>query len=180
MHDVYCNQRIQKQASCPPWASIQLHGLFAHRSHKSHDTPSCRPWEAGVGTGSELWQAVPSLPEPLSCLPSQPAVGTADSAPGTCKPASPSPTSTPGRRPPPSPPKHRLLTAGDQEHWELDAFCFGGALGALSQEVAHPEFKPCLCLHPAPLGGKGGAVSALPHLGVTDDFRGHANTRCDF
>lgn len=109
MHDVYCNQRIQKQASCPPWASIQLHGLFAHRSHKSHDTPSCRPWEAGVGTGSELWQAVPSLPEPLSRLPSQPAVGTADSAPGTCKPASPSPTKYPWEEAPPFSPEAQAL-----------------------------------------------------------------------
>ena len=73
MVDVYYNQRIQKRASCSPWARIQPHSLFVRRSHKSHDSPSCRPQEDGVGTGSELWQActVSSRTSLLLVLPAQ-------------------------------------------------------------------------------------------------------------
>lgn len=98
MHDVYYNQRIQKQASCPPWASIQLHGLFAHRSHKSHDTPSCRPWEDGVGTALSAGRlCLLSQSLPLACPTSQ-LLGPAGSAPGKCHRAHPAPTPprTPG------------------------------------------------------------------------------------
>ena len=77
MVDVYYNQRIQKRASCPPWARIQTHSLFVRRSHKSHDSPSCCPQEDGVGTGPELWQACTfssrTSPSPilLTVLPTQ-------------------------------------------------------------------------------------------------------------
>ena len=72
MVDVYYNQRIQKRASCPPWARIQPHSVFVRRSHKSRDSTSCRPQDDGVGTGSELWQAC-TFSSRTSLLPILPA-----------------------------------------------------------------------------------------------------------
>lgn len=124
--DVYYNQRAPKQASRLPWAGVQLHSWFARRSHKSHDIPSCRSWEDGVGTGSELWQAVLSLPEPPSRLPSGPA-----SEPSTFKmpPSwlrSPDPALLLGRRPLPLSEPQAL---GDRAPGSArSSFCISGGM----------------------------------------------------
>lgn len=138
MRGVDYNQRMPKPASCPPWASIQLHGLFAHRSHKSHDTPSCRPWGDGVGTGSGLWRAVPSLPQ-SPALPALPAgSGPGGSAPGKGQPHRAPPC--PGARPPShGSPGSWPHSTRRPRNWMPSAFVEGERP---SQEVAHPELKP--------------------------------------
>lgn len=153
MVGAYYNQRIQEQAPCPPWESIPLHSLFAHRSHKSQDTPSCSLQENGVGSNSELWQ--------LSLLSQNLSLWARAQHPGnTCHP---SPTDQSHACP-----WGKAHTSPYHSSKTLRCLGIPSALvegrhrGFQSQEVMHQNSNLGLCLHPA-------------SLGITDNFRKYAN-----
>lgn len=153
MVDVYYNQRIQKRASCPPWARIQTHSLFVRRSHKSHDRPSCCPQEDGVGTGSELWQACTfssrTSPSPvlLTVLPTQ----RAQHLGNTAVPVPQTSQALTWEEPPPFP-ESQALGDGNQGAWELLLLWWkedGGSPGALLEPGAGtPRIQALLSASP--------------------------------
>ena len=127
---------------------------FVRRSRKSHDSPSCSPWEDGVGMGSELWQLHPlSENLPLARPPgpsSQPILPV-------CPPG---PSSWP-----------RGLSISEmllsQPHRPALALCLGGVVLSLSRTTGswrrgtRGPGKSCFD------GGKMEALKALPEPGST-------------